>query len=116
MPYNADAQIHATREMYVEKIINSQLDDGGWSLLGSGESDVDVTAMALQALSNYTDNSEVSNCVNKAISFYRQVKNKNGGYSSWGTENSESCAQVIVALCELGISPLDERFEKNGKD
>ena len=61
MPYNADAQIHATREMYVEKIINSQLDDGGWSLLGSGESDVDVTAMALQALSNYTDNSEVSN-------------------------------------------------------
>ena len=48
MPYNADAQIHATREMYVEKIINSQLDDGGWSLLGSGESDIDVTAMALQ--------------------------------------------------------------------
>ena len=31
IPYNADAQIHATREMYVEKIINSQLDDGGWS-------------------------------------------------------------------------------------
>ncbi len=68
----------------LKKIINSQLDDGGWSLLGSGESDVDVTAMALQALSNYTDNSEVSNCVNKAIFFYRQVKNKNGGYSSWG--------------------------------
>lgn len=39
-------------------------------ILGSGESDVDVTAMALQALSNYTDNSEVSNCVNKAISFF----------------------------------------------
>ena len=116
MPYNADAQIHATREMYVEKIINSQLDDGGWSLLGSGESDVDVTAMALQALSNYTDNSEVSNCVNKAIPFLSASQNENGGYSSWGTENSESCAQVIVALCELGISPFDERFEKNGKN
>ena len=114
MPYNTDAQIHATREMYVEKIINSQLDDGGWSLLGSGESDVDVTAMALQALSNYTDNSEVSNCVNKAISFLSASQNENGGYSSWGTENSESCAQVIVALCELGISPFDERFEKDG--
>ena len=79
-------KIHATREMYVEKIINSQLDDGGWSLLGSGESDVDVTAMALQALSNYTDNSEVSNCVNKAISFLSAIQNENGGYSSWGTE------------------------------
>ena len=116
IPYNADAQIHATREMYVEKIINSQLDDGGWSLLGSGESDIDVTAMALQALSNYTDNSEVSNCVDKAISFLSVSQNENGGYSSWGTENSESCAQVIVALCELGISPFDERFEKNGKN
>lgn len=38
------------------------------------ESDVDVTAMALQALSNYTDNSEVSNCVNKAISFIGKSK------------------------------------------
>lgn len=63
-----------------------------------------------------TDNSEVSNCVDKAISFLSVSQNENGGYSSWGTENSESCAQVIVALCELGISPLDERFEKNGKN
>ena len=56
----------------LKMIINSQLDDGGWSLLGSGESDIDVTAMALQALSNYTDNSEVSNCVDKGnFIFYR---------------------------------------------
>lgn len=115
MPYNENAQIHATREMYVEKIVDSQLADGGWSLLGSGESDIDVTAMALQALSKYKDNSDVSMCIDKAISFLSNRQNENGGYSSWGTENSESCAQVIVALCELGISPYDERFEKNGK-
>ena len=28
-------------------------------------------------------------------------------------ENAESCAQVILALCELGISLEDERFIKN---
>ena len=34
---------------------------------------------------------------------------------SWGTANSESCAQVIVALTALGIDPAaDSRFVKNG--
>ena len=34
---------------------------------------------------------------------------------SWGTANSESCAQVIVALTALGIDPAaDARFTKAG--
>ena len=38
-----------------------------------------------------------------------------GGFGSWGTVNSESCAQVIVALTALGIDPTaDSRFVKNG--
>ena len=40
-------------------------------------------------------------------------QDKNGGFSSWGTETSENCVQMIVALCELGISLDDERFVKN---
>ena len=32
-----------------------------------------------------------------------------------GTESSESCAQVLTALCSLGIDPQsDSRFIKNG--
>ncbi len=42
-------------------------------------------------------------------------QNSEGGFSSWGTKNSESCVQIIVALCELGI-PLDApRFVKKRK-
>ena len=37
-----------------------------------------------------------------------------GGYVSWGSSNSESVAQVIVALTELGVPLDDERFTKNG--
>ena len=37
-----------------------------------------------------------------------------GGYASWGSSNSESVAQVIVALTELGVPLDDERFVKNG--
>ena len=36
--------------MYLDKILDSQLADGGWSM-GKEESDIDVTAMALCALS-----------------------------------------------------------------
>ena len=32
---------------------------------------------------------------------------------TYGTSNCESCAQVVVALCELGISLDDSRFVKN---
>lgn len=44
-----------------------------------------------------------------------RVQQDNGGFMSWGTVNSESCAQVIVALTSLGIDPAaDSRFIKNG--
>ena len=42
------------------------------------------------------------------------AQNENGGFASWGSVNSESCAQVLVALTSLGIDPTnDERFIKN---
>lgn len=42
------------------------------------------------------------------------MQSSNGGFSSYGTNNSESVVQIIVALCELGISLDDPRFVKNG--
>ncbi|MDE5916663.1 MAG: hypothetical protein K2G62_00875, partial [Oscillospiraceae bacterium] len=38
-----------------------------------------------------------------------------GGYSSYGTENCESSAQIVTALCTMGIDVYsDSRFIKNG--
>ena len=42
------------------------------------------------------------------------MQEPDGGYVSWGSSNSESVAQVIVALTELGVPLDDERFTKNG--
>ena len=122
MPQNPDAKVQATRDMYIERILNCQLSDGGWSLFGGttaqasgdGISDPDITGMALQALSKYQDNEKVKNAVEKALDCMSQRQNENGGFSSWNTENSESCVQ-IVALCELGIPLTDTRFVKSGK-
>ncbi|MBQ8525640.1 MAG: S-layer homology domain-containing protein [Clostridia bacterium] len=122
MPHNSGAVVQATREMYVDRILECQLPDGGWSLLGSNgsaegddmASDPDITGMVLQALAKYQDDERVKAATGKAISCMSAMQNENGGFSSRNTENSESCVQMIVALCELGISLDDPRFVKNG--
>ena len=113
MPKNPNATALATRQMYVNSILDKQNIDGGWSLTGD-ISDIDVTAMALQALSKYQNNEEVRTAIENALLFVSKMQNENGGFSSGDTANSESCAQMIVALCELGISIEDFRFVKNG--
>ena len=113
MPINTDAKIHATRQMYVNLILERQTSDGGWALSGD-YADADVTAMALQALSNYQDDERVKVATEKALECLSAMQDENGGFSSYDTKNSESNVQVIVALCELGISVYDKRFIKNG--
>jgi prenyltransferase beta subunit len=104
--------------MYVDRILACQLADGGWSLTGKGGSseaaDPDITGMALQALAKYTNDDTVKTAIDKALTYLSSMQDKNGGYSSWGTTNSESVVQVLVALCELGIDVNDSRFIKNG--
>ena len=102
----------------------------GWALAGS-KPDPDMTGMALQALAPYyLDENKFNNAmenayysdditmsytyedlktaVENAVWILSEIQEKNGGYASWGSINSESIAQVIVALTELGIDPLTE--------
>ncbi len=113
IPYNPDAKIQATREMYINHILEKQTTDGGWSLSGD-TADPDITGMALQALSRYNDNARVKKAIDTALEAMSKVQDNNGGFFSRGDKNSESCVQMLVALCELGISVEDERFVKNG--
>ena len=101
------------REKYIEFILGRQNTDGGFSLSGK-ESDVDVTAMCLQALSKYTHREDIKAAVSKGISYLSESQNEKGGFSNFEAENSESTFQVIMALCELGYDIDDERFVKNG--
>ena len=104
-----------TREKLIKVILDAQLNDGGWDLSGT-KADPDMTAMAIQALAPYYKTNEtVKAAVDKALEALSALQRNDGGFGSWGTVNSESCAQVIVALTALGIDPTtDSRFIKNG--
>lgn len=103
-----------SRTAYVKEILDKELPDGGWNMEGTGAADPDVTAMALQALGAYLRYGQVKQAVERGIEILSQMQNSSGGYSSCGTENAESVSQVIIALCELGVSVKDRRFVKNG--
>ena len=94
------------------KLTGLQNDDGGWSVI-KGSSDVDTTAMAVQALAFHKN--EYGESIEKAVNFLSGVQTDSGGFKSYGVENAESAAQVIIALSDVGIDcKTDGRFIKNG--
>ena len=108
----ADARY--SRQDMLDAIVSAQLPDGGFSL-GGGAMDVDITAMALQALAPYRE--QYQEVIDAALNALSAAQTVTGGFESWGTQSSESCAQVILALTALNIDPTaDERFQKNQRN
>lgn len=103
-----------TQDSYwlVQAILTQQNEDGSWSASADTKpaSDVDMTAMALQALAPYYnegDDTTVNAAVDKALQWL-SAKYKGKGYTS-----AESCAQVVVALSALQLNAnSDSSFVK----
>ena len=103
------------RKQCVDYILEKQLADGGWAYFGT-TADPDMTSMALQALAPYTSDENVKAACDKAFTVLSNTQQDDGGYTSWGSANSECVAQTIVACAAHGINPhTDARFVKNGK-
>ena len=101
------------RQQCIDFILGKKLEDGGWAMSGK-VADPDMTAMTLQALAPYQDIPAVAEAAEAAFNKLSTIQNDNGGYTSWGSVNSESCAQVIIACTAWGINPdTDARFVKN---
>ena len=103
-----------TQDSYwlVQAILTQQNEDGSWSASADTKptGDVDMTAMALQALAPYCNeggDTTVNAAVDKALQWL-SAKYKNTGYTS-----AESCAQVVVALSALQLNAnSDSSFVK----
>ena len=89
----------AIRERYIAHILEKELPDGGWCMMGDVP-EADVTAMALQALAKYRDREDVGAAVKRGLKVLEAAE-----YTT-----SEAVSQTIVALCELGM-PADEKVK-----
>lgn len=107
-----------TRAKLVSELIAFQNADGGFAIEAGGSSNIDMTAMALQALAPYVEGGEdaavtasdaqpsASASVEAALSF---LKSQMNGLCDFGSV--ESNAQVLLALVALGKDPANT---KNG--
>ncbi len=104
-----------TREKLIGHILSEEYPGGGWALIGD-EPDVDITAQTIQALAPYYgETPDVTAAVDRAIAVLSEVQKPDGGFFAWEGENSQSAAQVIIALTAMGIDiRTDERFIKDG--
>lgn len=115
--HNYQTEDNTIRQQCIDYILGKTLTatGGGWALSGEN-ADPDMTAMTLQALAPYKEQPAVAEAAQAAFAKLSQIQNDNGGYTSWSSVNSESCAQVIVACTAWDINPdTDTRFVKNNK-
>lgn len=118
IPKDPSAVQQNSEELLVKKVVGMQCQDGGWTMMGP-TGDSDMTGMAMQALASYYNKDEyedVTAAINKGLAWIEKNQLSSGGFGTMNTETSESVAQIITALCGVGIDcGEDVRFIKNGK-
>lgn len=126
MRYDIPENAADSRESVIVSILEHQTPSGGWGFFPDGSSSVDMTAMALQALSPYISSEQEFTYTRKADSyeFVRNVRDVidegveflRAEFISGNIDSCESTAWAIIVLCALGIDPAnDNRFVEGGR-
>lgn len=120
-----------TRQRLVEALLSRQLADGGFGLVKTDPSDVDLTSMTLTALAPYANSDKtytVTNIVTeqettltvdqmaeKAFACLSDLQQKDGTMITYNERTSESTSWAMLALASWGRDPdTDEQFIKGG--
>lgn len=117
IPVLSGVPVQTTRDKLIQyillkEIVTEQGVRGGFALTGT-LADPDLTGMAFQALAPYRSKPEVEAAIQRAITAISRQQLTNGGFMRWGTQDSETLAQMITGLCALGIDPsTDPNFVK----
>lgn len=102
-----------SRETMIQELLSYQNENGSFSLQGRGE-DLDITAMAICALSAYADSENVYTSVSRALAFLSKAQGPDGRFRLSLGPSAEAQAQAVMALCAAGIDPrTNPDFVKN---
>lgn len=115
IPTAEAGKTQTTREALVAEILSHEISGGGWDW-SDAAADTDMTAIGIQSLTPYYNiNAEAKAAVDRGLAVLSDMQNADGSFSSYGSKNACSAAQVITALMGMGINPLtDDRFIKGG--
>lgn len=98
-------------EACIDYILKYQNADGGFKLSNNTDkSNVTSTALALIALSEYKQDSKISNAIKKGLDFISKNQNEYGDFEVNGQPSSIPLSYVIIALCSLNITLNPSEF------
>lgn len=103
-----DCENPTTRQELIDYLIEKQTTKGGWGFSATTPY-IDYTGMAVTALAPYYNtNDDVKKAVDTALDIMSDTL--------VNVNSPESFAQILTALCALGINPeTDSRFIRDGK-
>ena len=95
-------------------LVETQHPDGSFNWnLADQRPDVDSTGAVLMALGVLGETRE-SPVVQKTLDYLKSAQESDGGFSSWGAANPESCSRVILGLLAVGADPWDKEWTRPG--
>ncbi len=92
------------RESIIDGILSFQAEDGGFGLGDNVSSDVDMTAICLQALAPYQSEENVKEVTDNAFSFLKENISEDDNYFG----NVNSAAQVLLAAASFKIDVTNQ--------
>lgn len=107
----SDDAVNSRREL-VDVILASQGSDGGFNKASKISPSVSTTAMAISAISPYSDQARVQEATNSAITFLAENQTKEGEFKEDGVESTLALSKVIIGLVASNTRLDDERFIK----
>lgn len=90
------------------QLLDMQLADGSWPLIGQSQGDLVTTAQVLTALAPAAGSEQTVQPVQKAVQWLKSKQQEDGGFDG----KTSTTAQVMIALSSLGINAVD--FAKDG--
>jgi hypothetical protein len=104
-------------EAYKNELLSSILSEQGTDGIFNygGAPNADITAMALCALSPYSDRPEVKSAIDKAVNGLSSMVDDSGLILTDGIYSSETISQAVIGLSAVGVdAEKDSRFVRGG--
>ncbi|MDL2215504.1 hypothetical protein LJB77_00275 [Ruminococcaceae bacterium OttesenSCG-928-N02] len=95
------------RTLIIDRLLSWQAAGGGFAPGGTGSADAYYTAICLQALAKYTAREDVRTAVDDALAFLLEMQAGADRFPSAQQGSLVTSAQVVIALCELGMDPYN---------
>lgn len=110
----AECLLCAAKKQLRNWLLEQELSDGGFALGSEKNVNIDVTAMVVQALAPYQQETKVNEVIERSLDVLSAQQKSDGMFENCGEISCETAAQVLIALSALEIDgQKDTRFVKN---